>query len=89
MLDSKEKGVNMSSPNSERRTQESQGLLNDRERIALTKHVQPDADVYEEKTSQSTALKQSKHSRNSKNADSFVVHNKYGMGGNDSEEEDE
>ena len=90
MLDSTDKNVNMSSPGTEDGKNETEGLLNPQERKALTKHVQPrDVEIEEDHTSQSTALKHSKHSRNSKNADSFVVHNKYGMGGNDSEEDDD
>ena len=69
------------------------GLLSVDEKAALEKNT-PTVKVWDEDGNQNTeSVKKSNVStvsnrRTKKNADSFVVHNKYGMGGNESEEED-
>ena len=76
------------------------GLLEPEEREALARHA-PEVRVWDENNNEernnSDNLKQSnvksstasiRKLKKSFAADSFVVHNKYGMGGNESEEED-
>ena len=86
MLDGSRKEINNHMADSE----DSHGLLTTEEREALSRHqmnnhgsaVEPHQSHV---TAQSGVSKRSK----SKNVDSFVVHNKYGMGGNESEEDDD
>lgn len=69
---------------------ESERFLSDKEREDLSKYQynneQPrKRDAQSSSTQQDSIVGKGKK----KNVDSFVVHNKYGMGGNESEEEDD